>query len=105
MSSARVRWGRVCEITEIGHWEIVWRTVPTRLYPDGSEWRIALHPVDDGTRIEQTFRVLKAPRFLEPIYGTIVPNHRDRTEALTADLRRLGTLTTTTTTIGVAGPT
>ena len=33
---------------------------------------------------------LQAPKLLDPIYATIVPSHRDRTEALTADLRRLG---------------
>jgi len=103
--SGLFRWGRVCEVTKVGHWELVWRTVPTRFYPDSSEWRIALQPVEGGTRIEQTFRVLKAPRFLEPIYATLVPNHRDRTEALTTDLRRLGALAARATTTIAAGPT
>jgi Hemerythrin HHE cation binding domain/Polyketide cyclase / dehydrase and lipid transport len=86
------RWGRLCEIVDVQPSELVWRTVPTRLYPDSSEWRIKLHPTDKGTRIEQTFRVLKAPRLLEPIYATIIPSHRDRIQALTADLQRLGAL-------------
>jgi iron-sulfur cluster repair protein YtfE (RIC family) len=95
--SGLLRWGRVCEILDVHPGEIAWRTVPTLLYPDSSEWRITLHPVDDGTRtrIEQTFQVLKAPRLLEPVYATLIPTHRDRTQALTADLRRLGTLATT----------
>ncbi len=70
------RWGRMCEIVEVGPREIAWRTVPTALYPDSSEWRIRVDEVDEveseveggtgRTRIVQTFRVLKAPRFLDP---------------------------------------
>jgi hypothetical protein len=93
--SGIVRWGRICEVVDARPRELVWRTVPTRRYPDSSEWRIALHAVDAGTSIEQTFRVLKAPRVLEPIYARIVPGHRDRTQALTADLQRLGALAAT----------
>jgi hemerythrin superfamily protein len=87
-----IRWGRLCEIVDVQPGALVWRTVPTRLYPDSSEWRIKLHHVETGTRIEQTFQVIKAPKLLEPIYATIIPSHRDRTQALTADLHRLGAL-------------
>jgi hypothetical protein len=64
------------------------------LYPDSTEWTIRLHDDEDtgGTRIEQAFRVVKAPRILDVIYATAIPNHRDRDEALAADLRRLGAL-------------
>jgi hypothetical protein len=87
-----MRWGRICEIVRAEPYEIVWRTVPTTLYPDSSEWAIRLSPTDDGTRIEQTFRVLKAPKVLEHVYAILVPAHRDRTAALTEDLQRLGAL-------------
>jgi hypothetical protein len=92
-----LRWGRVCEIVDARPWEIAWRTQPTLLYPDSSEWRISLHPLDDGarTRIVQTFQVIRAPGLLEPVYATLIPDHRDRNEALTGDLRRLGTLAAT----------
>ena len=86
-----VRWGRVSEIVAADPYELVWRTVPTALYPDSSEWRITLRPGDDGgTTIEQAFRVIRAPKVLDAVYATMVPGHRDRTAALTADLRRLG---------------
>jgi hypothetical protein len=49
------RWGRVCEIVDVQPGELVWRTVPTRLYPDSSEWRIKVHGIATGTRIEQSF--------------------------------------------------
>jgi hypothetical protein len=70
----------------------VWRTVPTGLYPDSTEWRIRLCPADTGTQIEQTFTVLRGPKLLDLLYGLAIPAHRDRTAALTNDLRRLGHL-------------
>ena len=85
------RWGRLCEVVSAEPYELVWRTVPTRLYPDSTEWAIRLAPVDRGTRIEQTFQVV-ARTMLEPLYATILPAHRDRTDALRQDLERIGTL-------------
>lgn len=86
------RWGRVCEVVRADPWELVWRTVPTTLYPDSSEWAIRLHERDGGTQIEQTFQVVKVPRVLGIVYGLMIPAHRDRDAALTQDLRRLGAL-------------
>ncbi len=88
------RWGRVCEIMTAEPYELMWRTVPTKLYPDSTEWTIRLHPADGGTRIEQTFTVVRAPKVLDILYGLMIPAHRDRTAALTEDLRRLGKLAT-----------
>jgi hypothetical protein len=68
----------------------VWITVPTALYPDSSEWRITLVKVDEGTRITQQFRVLRAPKVLAVGFAVLVPAHRDRTAALIDDLTRLG---------------
>ena len=89
-----IRWGRVCEILSAEPYELAWRTVPTALYPDSSEWRITLAEVDDSTRITQRFRVLRAPKVLGVIYAMLIPTHRDRTAALMDDLRRLGTVAT-----------
>lgn len=86
------RWGRVCEIVSAEPYELVWRTVPTALYPDSTEWRIRLDPADGGTQLEQTFTVVRAPKLLAILYGLAIPAHRDRTAALTEDLRRLGDL-------------
>ena len=85
-----LRWGRVCEVSAAEPYEFIWHTVPTTFYPDSSEWRIRLAEDDGRTRIEQTFRVLRAPKVLDVLYATILPIHRDRSEALTDDLRRLG---------------
>jgi hypothetical protein len=86
------RWGRVCEILAAAPYELVWRTVPTALYPDSTRWAIRLHPAGGATRLEQTFAVLRAPRLLDALYARLIPPHQDRTAALTADLRRLGDL-------------
>lgn len=87
-----VRWGRVCEVIEASPRELAWRVVPTVMYPDSTEWRIRLHEAEGGTRIEQTFKVVKGAKLLEPVYATMIPAHRDRTQALVEDLRRLGAL-------------
>jgi hypothetical protein len=83
-------WGRLCEVVAVEPGELVWRTVPTWLSPDSSEWKITVTDTGAGTRIEQSFRVVKVPKFLGPIYATLIPGHRDRNAALTADLERLG---------------
>lgn len=92
------RWGRVCEVLSTEDRELVWRTVPTRLYPDSTVWRIRVTPADGGTRLEQAFDVVRAPKVLDIIYAMAVPAHRDRAAALTDDLRRLGELTRTAST-------
>jgi hypothetical protein len=85
------KWSRINEVLVADEPRtFVWRTVPTLLYPDSSEWRIELEPVDGGTRITQSYRVLRAPAVLGRIYAIAVPTHRDRSTGLTDDLRRLG---------------
>ena len=84
------RWRRVCEIVSADPYELVWVTVPTALYLDSSEWRITLTRTDEGTTITQRFRVVRAPKALEVLFGLVIPAHRDRTAGLVEDLRRLG---------------
>lgn len=91
------RWGRVCEILVADPYQLVWRTVPGALYPDSSEWKIVLDKTDEGTRIEQTFEVVRAPKLLDLLYGLVIPAHRDRAAALTDDLLRLGEVALRTT--------
>lgn len=85
-----LRWGRVCEVLSADDHELVWRTVPTTFYPDSSIWRIRVEPAGGGTRLVQTFEVVRGPEVLDRIYATIAPNHRDRDAALAGDLRRIG---------------
>jgi hemerythrin-like domain-containing protein len=86
------RWGRECEVLAAEPPELVWRTVPSTLYPDSTVWRIRVTPTDGGTRLEQSFEAVRVPKLLDLVYGAMVPAHRDRAAALTGDLRRLGAL-------------
>lgn len=86
-----LRWGRLCEVINVDPFEIVWRTVPTRLYPDSTEWGIRLAATPDGTRIEQRFHIVKGTK-LEPLYATVLPAHCDRNDALRQDMQRIGEL-------------
>jgi len=45
---------------------------------------------EPGTLIEQQFRVTHLPQPVDRLYGLMVRQHRDRTAALSADLRRIG---------------
>jgi hypothetical protein len=87
------RWSRINEVVVAdAPRTFAWRTVPTRRFPDSSDWRIELEEVDDGTRIKQSFQVVRAPALLAVLYAVLVPTHRDRGTGLTDDLRRLGEL-------------
>src|SRR3954447_17333877 len=90
---SRARWSRVCEIAaaDAPH-RLVWRTVPTRWFRDSTEWQIRLDPDDDGTRITQTFHVVKIGPVMDRLYYLLTPPHRDRSPALTDDVRRLARL-------------
>jgi hypothetical protein len=84
-------WSRVNEITAVdAPHTLVWRTVPTLLFPDSTEWTYRLERVDGCTRIVQEYRLLRAPAILGRLYATMIPSHRDRSTGLSDDLRRLG---------------
>ncbi len=88
-----VRWTRTCEIVAVdAPSELVWRTVPTRPYPDSTEWRIRLAPEGRGTRIMQSFLQVRTPGLLDPVYALVIPDHRDRDARLAGDLARIGVL-------------
>jgi hypothetical protein len=89
--SGWARWSRICEIVSLDPpSQLVWRTVPTLLFPDSTEWRIRLEIADGGTRISQSFTVLRAPWLLDRLYALLIPSHQDRNARLTEDLHRIG---------------
>jgi hemerythrin-like domain-containing protein len=91
--AGRMTWSRVNEVVacEEPH-RLVWRTVPTRRFPDSSRWTVELEPVDGGTRIAQSYEVLRAPAILAVVYAVLVRTHRGRDSELVDDLHRLGAL-------------
>ena len=89
----RVRaWSRTNEVLAVdAPREIAWRTVPTRTMPDSTEWHIRVEPVEGGgSRIVQSFVVLKLNPIMDRLFYAMTPEHRDRTAALRDDLERLG---------------
>ncbi len=85
------RWTRINEVEVADEpRRFVWRTVPSVLYPDSSRWTIELNETDDGTRIVQSYEVLRAPKALTFLYSILVPSHRGRAVELDSDLHRLG---------------
>ncbi|HTL84374.1 MAG TPA: SRPBCC family protein [Acidimicrobiia bacterium] len=91
----RSKWSRQCEITVVDNQRaLTWRTIPTAIYRDSTDWSITLEPIDDGvrTRITQTYHVTKIGPVMDRLFYWIVPAHRDRLAALTEDMKRLGAI-------------
>jgi len=86
----RTKWSRTCEVLACEPHEFRFRTVPSRLYNDSTEWTFNVTAEGTKTRIEQRFQVLKIGPFLDRLFYAVVPAHRDRSIALQADLERLG---------------
>jgi hypothetical protein len=87
----RNRWSRVNEVLEVdAPHELVWRTVPSRLFPDSTIWRIRVEPAPGGgTRVQQSYEVVKLNPIVDRLFYLLVPAHRDRRAALAADMQRL----------------
>jgi hypothetical protein len=70
--------------------------MPGGLYTDSVEWRIVLTPESDGTRVSESFEVLRLSKALEAVLGVVMPAHKDRTADLADDLQRLKDLVEST---------
>ena len=88
--SGWIRWRRDNEIVAAdAPRELAWRTLPALRFPDSTEWRFRLEPHGDGTRIVQSYRLLKIPRVIDWLFARVIREHRDRDPGLSADLERL----------------
>jgi hypothetical protein len=84
-----VGWGRSCIVTEASApSRLVYRTRGS-IFGDATEWTIAIDAVGAGSRITMSYRVLTFPRWFEMLVVVTLPAHRDRRDALQADLVRL----------------
>jgi hypothetical protein len=87
------RWTRTGEVVALDPPRtLAWRTVPTLLFPDSTEWRLELAPLGAGATVTQSFDVLRAPTVLDRVYALLVPSHQDRDARLREDLARLGSV-------------
>ena len=86
------RWSRLCEVLEVdAPHRVAWRTVPTRLLPDSTRWEFELASNGHGTTLTERMQVLHIPGFHDWLFATLLPQHRDRTPDLQADLHRIKT--------------
>jgi len=84
------RWSRVCEVLEVEPARrLVWRTLPTRLLPDSTRWEFELMPSGTGTELTERMQVLHIPALYDWLFAAMLPQHRDRTADLEADLGRI----------------
>jgi uncharacterized protein YndB with AHSA1/START domain len=86
----RFAWSRVCTVTEVEHGRsFAYRTsggVPS----DSTAWSFEFRHEGGGTRVVQRYEIVKFARWMELLIMVLVPAHRDRRDALRADLVRLG---------------
>jgi uncharacterized protein YndB with AHSA1/START domain len=88
-----LRWSRLNQFFSVREpEELVWRTMPGGIYSDSVEWRITLTPEAEGTRVRESFEVVKLSKAFERLIGVILPAHKDRAADLADDLGRLKTL-------------
>lgn len=88
-----MRWTRVNEFFAVHEpHELVWRTMPGGVYSDSVEWRITLAPEGSGTRISESFEVVRLSKALELYLRVFLPAHNDRSSDLADDLNRLKSL-------------
>ena len=91
--SGVLRWSRSCVFTVVEPPRaLVWRTGGLWGRVDCTQWRLDLEPVSGGTRIVQTYQVLRVAPGLDRVYWRLVKAHRDRRAALADDLGRLAAL-------------
>lgn len=89
-AQGRFRWARVCEVVEArSPHRFSFRTVASVWHPDSTRWTFELDVVEGGTRIRQRFEVLRLNPIFDRLFYALLPAHRDRTDALRADLERL----------------
>ena len=83
-------WTRTCEVLAVDPpRRFVWRTLPTRLLPDSTEWTVELADGGDHTRLTESMRILHIPGLHERVFAVFLPQHRDRTADLEGDLGRI----------------
>ena len=90
--NGRFKWTRQCEVLSVDEERsISWRTVPTKLrYRDSTIWTYELEPTERGCRITQRFEVVQLGPVMDRLFYAAIPAHRDRSDALADDVRRLG---------------
>jgi uncharacterized protein YndB with AHSA1/START domain len=86
------RWTRENEVTAVEPGAVLgWRTLPSRAFPDSTDWRMELRPEGTGTEVRESYQIRSISRGFEVFMYWFNPAHRERSADLEADLRRLKT--------------
>lgn len=84
------RWARDNEVTDVEPCRLLgWRTLPSRLYRDSTDWRIEIQPDGDGSEVRESYEIRSISRGFELFMYWFNPKHRERSVDLDEDLRRL----------------
>lgn len=86
----RFGWSRICTITAIEPGRAFAYRTSGGFPSDSTAWSFEFQPVENRTRVVQRYEILKFARWMELLTIALVPPHRDRVDALRADLVRLG---------------
>lgn len=88
-----MRWSRLNEVirAEPPH-TLVWQTVARFPYLDSTEWQLRLAEDGSSTRVTEAFEIVRLSRAIEGFLYVVMPQHRDRSADLAADLDRLKSL-------------
>lgn len=86
------RWSRTCvvDVWQPGR-EVMWHS-DGQGGLDSTQWRFVLEPHGSGTRIVQSYTILRLRRWFDWFVWLTMPEHRDRGPALRQDLERLSAL-------------
>ena len=86
----RFGWSRVCTVTAAEPGRVFDYRTDGGVPADSTAWSFRFSPVDGGTRVVQRYEILRFARWVELLTYAFNPAHRDRRDALRADLVRLG---------------
>lgn len=88
----RIRWSRPCTVTACDEPSRFSYRTDGGAVGDQTEWTFELAAVEGGTRIRETYQILRMPRLTEIAVVRLMPSHRDRSAAMAGDLERLGSV-------------
>jgi uncharacterized protein YndB with AHSA1/START domain len=88
-----IQWHRTSEVVaaEPGR-EFAFRTIPGVMpnKQDSTEWRYLLEPADNGTRLEESYEIVRMPReFMWKLIPRLFPHHLDMRPHMQATLERI----------------
>lgn len=86
------RWSKKCTITDLQPARRFVYETSVDMMGGPTEWTFTLEPTEIGCHVMQSFKIDNLPRAAEWMIAKMIPEHVERSQALRADLERLGVL-------------